>query len=109
MRHIIAAGDAANIPAACPSISTEPEKTVAMPRGAYPTPNLPESQAMIDRSEVNRALAKAIAFKQCRKDDEAAHWATVLVTLLECAEILAPSSPAYTRISEATKRIYGYG
>ena len=43
----------------------------------------------IDRSEVSRALAKAIAFKQCGKDVEARAWARKLVQLLECAEILA--------------------
>ncbi len=43
---------------------------------------------MIDRSEVARALAKALAFKQCGKDNEAAEWARTLVKLLECAEIL---------------------
>ena len=42
----------------------------------------------IDRSEVNRALAKAIAFKQCGKDREAEQWARKLVELLECAAIL---------------------
>jgi hypothetical protein len=42
----------------------------------------------IDRSEVNRALAKAIAFKNCGKDETAAEWAVRLVRLLECAEIL---------------------
>ena len=43
---------------------------------------------MIDRREVNHALAKAIAYKQCGKDHEAAIWAEKLVRLLECAEIL---------------------
>jgi hypothetical protein len=43
---------------------------------------------MIDHSEVNRALAKAIAYKQCGKDCDAAIWAEKLVRLLECAEIL---------------------
>ena len=43
---------------------------------------------MIDRSEVARALAKAIAYKQCGKDQDAQEWARRLVTLLECAEIL---------------------
>lgn len=43
---------------------------------------------MIDRSEVSRALAKAIAYKQCGKQAEAEQWARQLVTLLECAEIL---------------------
>lgn len=43
----------------------------------------------IDRHEVNRALAKAIAYKQCGKQEQAAEWACKLVELLECAEILA--------------------
>jgi len=46
------------------------------------------NQTTINRSEVARALAKAIAFKQCGKDPEAAEWARTLVRLLECAEIL---------------------
>ena len=46
---------------------------------------------MIDRSEVNRALAKAIAFKQCGKDAQAEAWAAEVVRLLECAAILDPS------------------
>jgi hypothetical protein len=47
---------------------------------------------MIDRSEVSRALAKALAFKQCGKDREAERWARRLVELLECARILKPES-----------------
>jgi hypothetical protein len=43
----------------------------------------------IDRSAAAQALAKAIAFKQCGKDREAADWAARLVRILECAEILA--------------------
>jgi len=43
---------------------------------------------MIDRAEAARALAKAIAFKQCGKDAQAADWARKLVEILECAEIL---------------------
>lgn len=43
----------------------------------------------IDRSEVSRAVAKAIGFKACGKDAEAAEWARKLVEFLECAEILA--------------------
>lgn len=43
---------------------------------------------MIDRSEANRALAKAIAYKQCGKNFEAAVWAAKLVVLLESAHIL---------------------
>jgi len=44
----------------------------------------------IDHNEVVRALAKAIACKQCDKDQEAAQWAMRLVRLLQCAEILRP-------------------
>ena len=43
---------------------------------------------MIDRTEVNRALAKAIAYKNCGKDLEAAEWARTLIELLELANIL---------------------
>ena len=43
---------------------------------------------MIDRSEVSRALAKAIAYKNCGKDKDAEEWAKKLVELLECAKIL---------------------
>jgi hypothetical protein len=43
----------------------------------------------MDRSEINRALAKAMAYKNCGKDDLAAEWARKLVELLECAEILS--------------------
>ena len=42
----------------------------------------------IDRSEVSRALAKAIAYKQCGRDQEAEAWAIRLVRLLECGKIL---------------------
>jgi len=42
----------------------------------------------INRSEVSRALAKAIAYKQCGKDKEAEQWARELITLLKCADIL---------------------
>lgn len=42
----------------------------------------------IDRSAVNRALAKAIAYKQCGKDAEAEAWARDLVNQLGCAGIL---------------------
>ena len=42
----------------------------------------------IDRSEVNRALSKALAFKACGQNDKANQWACELVKLLECAAIL---------------------
>lgn len=43
---------------------------------------------MLDRSEVNRALAKAIAYKACGEDAKAHDWAVRLVELLECSDIL---------------------
>ena len=43
---------------------------------------------MIDRSEASRAMAKAIAYKQCGKDTDAAQWARELVRILQCADIL---------------------
>jgi hypothetical protein len=43
---------------------------------------------MVDRTEAARAMAKAIAYKQCGKDADAAQWARELVRILECAEIL---------------------
>lgn len=42
----------------------------------------------VDRTATAQALAKAIAFKNCGKDREAAEWARKLVEMLECAEIL---------------------
>lgn len=44
---------------------------------------------MLDRVEINRALAKAIAFKNAGKDEEAAVWGRRVVELLELSEILA--------------------
>lgn len=44
---------------------------------------------MIDRSATAKALAKAIAYKQVGNDRAANEWATKLVRLLECADILA--------------------
>ena len=43
----------------------------------------------LDRSEISRALAKAIAYKQCGKQSDAEAWARKLVMLLECADILS--------------------
>lgn len=42
----------------------------------------------LDRSAIARALAKAIAYKQCGKDADAEQWARQLVELLACASIL---------------------
>lgn len=45
---------------------------------------------MIDRSAINRALAKAIAYQTCGtpKPAKAAAWAAELARLLDCAGIL---------------------
>jgi hypothetical protein len=56
--------------------------------GAATVPPEWKGNQMIDRSEVARAMAKAIAYKQCGKQREAEQWARELVRLLECAEIL---------------------
>ena len=42
----------------------------------------------MDRTEINRALAKAIAYKQCGKHTDAEQWAIKLIQLLECSGIL---------------------
>ena len=42
----------------------------------------------LDRQAINRALAKAIAYKNCGKDDAAAEWARALIALLDLKEIL---------------------
>lgn len=49
-----------------------------------------------DRKEIATALAKAIAYKNCGKDAEAAVWAAELVRLLGCAEILIPEAQYFT-------------
>jgi hypothetical protein len=50
-----------------------------------------ERTVPINRSEINQALAKAIAYKQCGKQAEAEKWAERLVYLLECGKILRNS------------------
>ena len=42
----------------------------------------------INRSEIARALAKAIAYKLCGKQQEVTMWAKKLIELLQCTEIL---------------------
>jgi hypothetical protein len=46
----------------------------------------------MDRVEINRALAKAIAYKNCGKDDLAREWGRKLIELLELEEILTKDS-----------------
>ena len=47
-----------------------------------------------DRSTINRALAKAIAYRDCGKPAKAATWAAELVRLLEAHSILTPDALA---------------
>ncbi len=54
----------------------------------------------MNRTEINRALAKAIAYKQCGKDRKAEQWAAVLVDLLGVAGILTPQAFASTHTVE---------
>ena len=42
----------------------------------------------VDRSEVSKSLAKAIAYQNCGKSDEAEKWARLLVQQLQQAHIL---------------------
>ena len=43
-----------------------------------------------DRSELARAMAKAIAYRDCGKPEMAARWAATLVDMLEAQNILRP-------------------
>jgi len=45
----------------------------------------------MDRSAINRALAKALAYQQCGKTAEAEEWGRELVRLLELEQILLPT------------------
>lgn len=49
---------------------------------------MPTSRAT--RSELAQALAKAVAYRDCGKPDDAAQWAAKLVRMLESERILAP-------------------
>lgn len=49
----------------------------------------------IDRSELNRSLAKAIAFANCGKQEDAETWARTLVEQLGCAGILRPDAATW--------------
>jgi hypothetical protein len=50
----------------------------------------PEMTSTADRSELGRALAKAVAYRDCGKPEKAATWAAELVRLLEAQAILSP-------------------
>lgn len=46
------------------------------------------------RSEISQALAKAIAYRDCGKPEQAAQWAATLVRMLEAQKILKPEYDA---------------
>lgn len=54
----------------------------------------------LDRSEISRALAKALAFKQCGKHYRASQWAARLVQLLDAADILTTEGTSGARVAE---------
>lgn len=56
----------------------------------------------MDRSEINRALAKAIAYKGCGEDDKANQWAARLIELLDAAAILSPQGRQYACLVKPT-------
>lgn len=51
----------------------------------------------MDRSAINRALAKAMAYKQCGKEADARAWARRLIEELEMADILTRSDAIAAR------------
>jgi len=51
----------------------------------------------LNRVEINRALAKAIAYKQCGQQAKAEMWAAMLIDQLACADILTPAARNLTR------------
>lgn len=57
---------------------------------------------MVDRSDINRALAKALAYSQCGQYAKAAAWAARLVQLLECADILTPAAQGAANTADFT-------
>jgi hypothetical protein len=42
---------------------------------------------MSERTEINRALAKALAYAECGKFDEAERWGEILIRKLELAAV----------------------
>lgn len=49
----------------------------------------------IDRTNAARALAKAMAYKDCGKDSEAEKWAIQLIRELQCTGILNAEARRY--------------
>ncbi len=56
----------------------------------------------LDRSAIAQALAKAIAYKNCGKDDMANMWAARLVRMLACSDILADTAPRGWSLAETS-------
>lgn len=61
----------------------------------------PGGEAEMDRSAINRALAKAIAYKQCGKPTAMRFWAAHLVELLGAEDILDPTALDMSRAALA--------
>ena len=55
---------------------------------------------MIDRATLNRALAKALAYKQAGDDAKAAAWAVRLVRMLGVAGILDDAWTDWSGVSD---------
>ena len=47
---------------------------------------------MANRSEINRALSKALAYVECGKQADAAHWTTELLAQLRNAGLPVPGA-----------------
>lgn len=57
----------------------------------------------LDRPAINQALAKAIAYKQCGKHQQANEWAARLVRMLACSDILADTAPRGWSLAETAR------
>ena len=57
---------------------------------------------MTNRSEINRALAKALAYAECGKFEEAQRWGEALIRKLELAAVFKAGS---VRVETAHKSI----
>lgn len=58
----------------------------------------------IDRTNMNRALAKAIAYKECGNDQQARLWARQLVRELGCSDILRAADLTPRETESALRR-----
>lgn len=54
----------------------------------------------IDRTEINRALSKAIAYKACGKDQQAKAWCIRLIELLDECQIISQDEMSRYQISK---------